>query len=52
MLIVWLLIVFIVGVIAGFTLAAYAAVESDKKAVSDGMIKLCGKLFLLKELDL
>lgn len=50
--IVWLFIGFILGVFAGFLFAVWAAVENDKKAVADGVIKLCGKLFVLKELDL
>lgn len=50
--IVCLLLCFIVGGFAGFAVAAWAAVESDKKAVADGVIKLCGKLFVLKEIDL
>lgn len=50
--IVCLLLGFVVGGFAGFVLVAYAAVESDKKAVADGVIKLCGKLFVLKEIDL
>ncbi len=50
--ILWLLLGFLVGCFAGIAFAAWTAVESDKKAVADGVIKLCGKLFVLKELDL
>lgn len=49
---VWLFLGFIVGVFAGIVFAAYAWVEDNKKAVADGVIKLCGKLFVLKEIDL
>lgn len=50
--IVWLFLGFLVGGFAGFVFAAWAAVESDQKAVADGVIKLCGKLYALKEIDL
>lgn len=50
--IVWVFLGLIVGFAAGFTVAAYTQVEMDKKAVSDGVIKLCGKIFVLKEIDL
>lgn len=49
--IVWLFVGFVLGVVVGFLFAAYACVETNKKAVADGVIKLCGKLFALKEID-
>ena len=49
--IVFLILGVFIGGIAGFVLAAMAVCESDKRAVSDGVIKLCGKLFVLKEID-
>ena len=49
--ILWLLLGFMVGCFAGIMFVAWAAVESDKKAVADGVIKLCGKIFALKEID-
>jgi hypothetical protein len=45
--IVCLLLGFFVGCLAGLILAAWMAVESDKRAVADGVIKLCGKLYVL-----
>ena len=50
--IIWLFLGFAIGVIAGFVLAVRTAIEIDKKAISDGVIKLCGKLYALKEIDL
>lgn len=50
--IVWLLLGFFVGVFAGLMFCVWAAVEVDKKAVADGVIKLCGKIYVLKEIDL
>lgn len=47
----WLLGGFLVGAGVGFIVAAWMAVESDKYAVACGVIKLCGKLFALKEID-
>jgi hypothetical protein len=52
MLFLGLLLGFLLGCSAGLMLAAWMSVVSDQKAVADGVIKLCGKLFVLKEIDL
>jgi hypothetical protein len=46
-----LLIGFIVGSFAGLVLAAWASVESDKKAIDYGMIKLCGAIYRIEKID-
>ena len=51
----WLIMLFVgflVGVIAGLVWFAWATLETEKKAVADGVIKLDGKVFVLKEIDL
>lgn len=50
----WFLYV-IVGLLLGFGLgvvaAAWCQVETDQKAIKDGIIKLCGRFFTLTEID-
>lgn len=48
MLILGLFLGFILGVI----FAAWAAVESDKQAVADGVIKLCGVIYKIEKIDI
>lgn len=40
-----------IGFVIGFIFAAWASVESDKQAVADGVIKLCGDIYKIEEID-
>ena len=51
----WIFCIFVgllIGFFTGFVIAVYAQVKMDKQAINLGAIKLCGKIYALKEIDL
>lgn len=41
----------LIGFVLGFLAAAYCAVHNDLEAIEQGFIKLCGRIFLLEEIQ-
>ena len=50
------ILVVLLGLVAGFfagvCVAALAQVKSDRQAVSDGVIKLCGSIYKLDKIEM
>lgn len=41
----------LLGFLCGFFVAAWCCVHNDKMAVNQGVIKLCGRIFRLEEIQ-